>query len=572
MHFGRLPVPSDEAAVTMFPEMPSRFAAAWLGLPVALAVFAAAAPRASRAFTRFVSGCLTAADRRPWLITLPVVAMGLVVPLTLRGFPQPRVQDEFSYLLASDTFARGRLANPPHPLWQSFETFHVNQRPFYVSMYQPGIGMALAAGQRLLGHPWLAVWLSAIGLTVAAHWAALAWLTPPWAAAAGLVTAVIVSRGYWLDSYWGGAVPAIGGGLVVGAWPRIRAAAAKDARTTIRATLPLAAGGLLLLFTRPYEGLALVLPVAVGLGASGMAAGSRAAWIGTCAAALGIGLSALAFYNWKTTGSAVQTPYALNLATYHHRKLFVFGADRDPPPVYRYEVMRRMYSDEFSMRPFSSLAIRRHLLPTVAFYGAPLQLFTLTAMPWIFRNRRSRPLLLATGCASVAVLLTVFIRPHYLAPAAVGIAILSMQGFRLASTLGWRGLRIGRVVACGFLVAWLAVASVLGVVGRFRAASPTWVRERSRIAAELEREGGRHLVLVRYGPVHNPHDEWVFNGASQGTEARLLWARCMDPESDARLVRHHAERRAWLIEPDSSFELRPFSAEVIGPTPSRPAH
>jgi len=289
-------------------------------------------------------------------------------------------------------------------------------------------------------------------------------------------------------------------------------------------------------------------------------------------AAQGIGLSALAFYNWKTTGSAVQTPYALNLATYHHRKLFVFGADRDPPPVYRYEVMRRMYSDAFSMRPFSSLAIRRHLLPTVAFYGAPLQLFTLAAMPWIFRNRRSRPLLLATGCASVAVLLTVFIRPHYLAPAAVGIAILSMQGFRLASTLGWRGLRIGRVVACGFLVAWLAVASVLGVVGRFRAASPTWVRERSRIAAELEREGGRHLVLVRYGPVHNPHDEWVFNGASQGTEARLLWARCMDPESDARLVRHHAERRAWLIEPDSSFELRPFSAEVIGPTPSRPPH
>ena len=65
---------------------------------------------------------------------------------SLYPIPLPFVPDDFSFLLASDTFAHGRLTNPTPAMWIHFESIHITMQPTYQSMYFPGAG--IAAGRR----------------------------------------------------------------------------------------------------------------------------------------------------------------------------------------------------------------------------------------------------------------------------------------------------------------------------------------------------------------------------------------------------------------------------------------
>src|SRR3954447_22551382 len=93
------------------------------------------------------------------VITVGMLAAGirlLFVPLI--PIPQPFITSDFSFLLAGDTFASGRLTNPTHPMWVHLETLHVSHQPTYMSMYFPAQGLVLAAGKLLAGHAWWGVW------------------------------------------------------------------------------------------------------------------------------------------------------------------------------------------------------------------------------------------------------------------------------------------------------------------------------------------------------------------------------------------------------------------------------
>src|SRR3984893_12157911 len=213
---------------------------------------------AEQIFSR-VESLLSQFAKRRNLVVLSLFSGVIVVRLAalpLLHVPVPGIHDEHSYLLMSDTFAHGRLANPPHPMWLGFETFHVNWFPTYSSIYPPAQGATLAVGQ-LLGSPWIGVLLSTAAMCSAITWMLQAWMPSRWAFLGGVLAAIKFGvASYWMNSYWGGAAAAIGGALVLGALGRV------SKRPPAWNGVALGLGVAILANSRPYEGMLFCIPAA----------------------------------------------------------------------------------------------------------------------------------------------------------------------------------------------------------------------------------------------------------------------------------------------------------------------
>ena len=305
-------------------------------------IMALCTPRLGSTWFRAASRGLSRIARRRGLSVALVGLMALLGSAAvslLVHIPQPSVHDEFSYLLAADTFAHGRLSNPTHPLWVHFESFHIIHQPTYASKYPPAQGLMLAIGQVIGGHPIVGVWIS-IGLACATIcWMLQAWLPLRWALLGGLLASmhsgILLS---WGQSYWGGGVAVIGGALTFGALRRI------VRRPYLHDALLMGLGMAILANSRPFEGLIVSLPAVVAL-LAWMIGKHGPAWhvsLGQIALPMLVVLTLTAgvmgFYNLRVTGDALRMPYLVHEATYGMSPLFLWQHPRLEPTYHHKEI------------------------------------------------------------------------------------------------------------------------------------------------------------------------------------------------------------------------------------------
>lgn len=520
------------------------------------------------------------------LVTISVFTARLAL-LPVMPQPEPLVMDEFSYLLAADTFVSGRVANPPHPFWKHFETFYVLQQPAYASMYPPGSGLFMAAGQALTGYPWAGVLAATSLMCGAVTWMLQGWMPPQWALLGGALAAIRIGIfSYWMNSYWGGPVPAIAGALVLGAAPRL----VKTPRTVY--ALALGLGLLLLANTRPYEGLFVAAPVAVFVAARAFAVRRDPVfrtWLLHAALPLVVcllaGAAATGYYAWRITGSPVVLPYTAYDRQYRPTSNFL-TAPAKPVPHYNHQIFRDHYIQD--QLPFHHYLrkpanfIRRNIARArnvwLFFYG-PVLTIPLLMLPFVLRDTRVRLLWVAVAVVFAGSIIVLAPFPHYFAPvtgALIGIAVQGLRHMRAGVRLN-RGFGLAAVRAIPVALALVAIfggtAQAIGVPLRHeqnlrpdRRMSWTGVPaggiDRARIVRQLTRAGGQHLVFVRYAPGHDPMFDWVYNAANPD-RAPVVFAREMTAEADRALMAYYSGRHVWIVEPDAE-PVR--LAEIAGPS------
>lgn len=551
-----------------------------IGLTVVAIAVSFCWPRLGSAFFTYVERGFGRLARRQSLAVAFVGVTAFLLRLAilpLCPIPHPFVPDDFSFLLASDTFASGRLTNPTPAMWVHFESIHITMKPTYMSMYFPAQGLVLAASKVLLGHPWYAMLFSSALMCAAICWMLQAWLPPTWALLGGMLAILRLGLfSYWVNTYTGGgSIAAVGGALVLGSLPRLMRTARR------RYGLLMAAGVILLMTTRPYEGILLCLPVVAVLGnwcLFGKNRPSAVVLLRRAVVPLALIVSAglwMGYYNYRAFGSPLTPPYTVDRATYAMAPYYVWQRQR-PEPVYRHEVLRHFYYHN-ELTAFEKIHSLSGFFPQtlikvvrgVLFFSGIALLVPLIMLRRVLMDDRVRFLLWCVIVLAAGMMIEIFLIPHYLAPFTAAFYAIGLQALRhlrhwkpdgqpvgmtltrltvtLCVVLG--GLRLNASPLHLRLVEWPASAWTDNWYG-----PGNFGTERSNIETRLGQLPGKQLVIVRYSPGHDPIDEWVYNAANIG-DAKVIWAREMDSASDLELIRYYKDRKVWLVQPDQELVL-----------------
>ena len=538
--------------------------------------FAFAFPKLGSSFFLQIEHTFGRLARRKSLSVAVVGASAFLLRLAILPFcpiPRPFVPDDFSFLLAADTFASGRLTNPTPAMWIHFETVHETMKPTYMSMYFPAQGLVLAAAKVLTGHAWYGVLAMSALMCAAICWMLQAWLPPAWALLGGILAILrICLFSYWTNTYsGGGSIAALGGALVLGSLPRMM----KTFR--LREALLMAAGIILLATTRPYEGILLCLPVAFVVG-RWMLLGSNqpnaAVLLRRTAAPLALIVAAgtwMGYYDYRAFGNPLIPPYVIDRATYAMAPYFIWQSAR-PEPEYRHALMRDFYYHnelvDFNKDHTLSAFLSQSLIKGVrglAFFAGIALLPPLIMLRRVLLDHRIRFLVLCIPVLMAGMLIEIFLIPHYLAPFTVVFYAIGLQAMR--------HLRVwtpeGRPVGIGLVRSLVTVCIVMAGLRLYAAPLHLTIHEwpasewtdqwygpgefgaqRAKIEDELERLPGNQMAIVRYSADHNPIDEWVYNAADIDG-SKVIWAWDMGAAKNRELIQFYKNRKVWLVQPDT---------------------
>jgi len=527
----------------------------------ALLIMPAVLPSFSSTRARWLNWLLLDNQRSVLFVTLAaLMARALVLPIA--GIPEPRINDEYSYLLMADTFAHGRLANPTPPAWQHFETFHVNMLPTYHSMYPVAQGLVLALGQILFHQAWIGVYLTTALLCGAICWALQALVPPVWALIGGLMAvARLAVFSYWMNSYWGGSLAALGGALALGAVVRLSARNHHRRRGTALACI-FAFALLVLATSRPYEGFAFSLPLLGYFGYKMMQGATSGVQLRTILLPVivigALGLVMMGFYNHQTTGNVLEMPYVLNHHTYWPLPFFLWEKGNSHlvmvDPVFdqfmKTTAQNYKLAETNSVSGLAGIEIGRLSQNWMFYVGPVLTLPVLVGLlsSVFFKPRLRTAIWLAVFTAS-ACALCLYNLLHYAAPATVVVYLLAAEGLRYLWEQRERGHQAFVIAVCATVV----VASLAKQTGSSAINTVfAFPNVRTLIAQQLVNKPGGHLVLVSYDlQSHYPGNELVHNGASFASE-RILWGRSKGKEIDVDLCKSYPGRTFWSATTDDT--------------------
>jgi hypothetical protein len=221
-------------------------------------------------------------------------------------------------------------------------------------------------------------------------------------------------------------------------------------------------------------------------------------------------------------------------------------------PEYRHEEMRLVHAGidaQTRGRPGSALGLEAmdRLLKFFVDRGMLLPFLVGVACAVV----RPDGLLLLFGLvfAGVALGLLHYFQVHYAAAIAGPMSALVAIGLERIATFDAKGRRLGEAICVAALV-----SVTVGLVAQIRLAplrQTSWGQDdfyfrRREAMNTLTATPGRDVVVVSYGPEHNPHADWVYNSADiDGSD--IVWARDMGTERTSELFAYFHDRKKWLL-------------------------